>query len=139
MDLAALTFLLAPISDEFALTGAESGALASLSFAGMIVGASLAGVLADRFGRRPVFTMSMLVWGFASLVAAVSWDVTSLLVCRFFIGIGMGAEFPVAQALLSEFIPAKNRGKYLGWLEGFWPIGFIACGVLSLILVPWLG
>ncbi|MQA07825.1 MAG: MFS transporter [Pseudonocardiaceae bacterium] len=139
MDLAALTFILDPISAEFSLTGTQSGLLASLSFAGMVVGASTAGMLADRFGRRPVFVTSMLCWGFASLVAAFSWDLTSLLVCRFFIGVGMGAEFPVAQSLLSEFVPARSRGKYLGFLEGFWPIGFITCGAVSLLVVPAFG
>lgn len=139
IDLAALTFVLAPISSEFGLTGTQAGLLASMSFAGMAVGASTAGALADRFGRRPVFTTSMLCWGIASLVAALSWDLTSLLVARFFIGVGMGAEFPVAQTMLAEFIPARTRGKYLGFLEGFWPIGFISCGVISLVVVPSLG
>jgi len=139
IDLAALTFVLAPISKEFHLSLTQAGLVASLSFAGMVVGASGAGMLADRFGRRPVFVTSMIVWGLASFGAAASWDLSSLLVFRFFIGLGMGAEFPVAQALLSEFIPASHRGKYLGWLEGFWPIGFIACGALSVVFVPWLG
>lgn len=139
MDLAALTFVLAPISSEFALTAWQAGMLASGSFVGMAVGASTAGALADRFGRRPVFTTSMLCWGLASFVAAFSWDFTSLLVCRFFIGFGMGAEFPVAQSLLAEFVPSKVRGRYLGYLEGFWPLGFITCGAVSLVLVPTLG
>ena len=103
------------------------------------VGASTAGALADKYGRRPVFATSMLVWGAASLLAALLWDLTSLLVARLFIGVGMGAEFPVAQSLLSEFIPAGARGKYLGFLEGFWPLGFISCGALSLLIVPTLG
>lgn len=139
IDLAALTFVLAPISSEFSLNGTQSGLLASSSFVGMVVGASTAGALADRYGRRPVFTTSMICWGIASLFAAVSWDLTSLLVARFFIGVGMGAEFPVAQSLLSEFIPAGSRGKYLGFLEGFWPIGFISCGAISLLIVPTMG
>ncbi|MQA05202.1 MAG: MFS transporter [Streptosporangiales bacterium] len=139
MDLAALTFVLAPISSEFALTAWQAGMLASGSFVGMAVGASTAGALADRFGRRPVFTTSMLCWGLASFIAAFSWDFTSLLICRFFIGFGMGAEFPVAQSLLAEFVPSKVRGRYLGYLEGFWPLGFITCGAVSLVLVPTLG
>jgi MFS transporter, putative metabolite:H+ symporter len=139
IDLAALTFILAPMSAEFSLTDTQAGLLASVSFIGMVVGASSAGALADRYGRRPVFATSMLVWGAASLLAALSWDLTSLLVARFFIGVGMGAEFPVAQSLLSEFIPAGSRGKYLGFLEGFWPLGFISCGALSLLIVPTLG
>ena len=139
VDLAALTFVLAPISKEFDLSLTQAGLLASVSFAGMVIGAGAAGILADRFGRRPVFVTSMIVWGLASFGAAASWDLTSLLAFRLLIGIGMGAEFPVAQALLSEFIPASHRGRYLGWLEGFWPIGFIACGALSVVIVPWLG
>lgn len=139
MDLAALTFILAPISSDFNLSGTMAGALATVSFGGMIVGASFAGVLGDRFGRRPVFTTSMIVWGVGSLVAALSWDLSSLLVARLLIGLGMGAEFPVAQAMLSEFVPARNRGKFLGWLEGFWPIGFIVCGALALFMVPSIG
>lgn len=139
MDLAALTFVLAPISSEFSLSGTQAGLLASASFVGMAIGASTAGALADRFGRRPVFTNSMLCWGIASFVAAFTWDFTSLLVARFFIGLGMGAEFPVAQSLLAEFVPSKVRGRYLGYLEGFWPIGFIVSGAVSLAIVPSLG
>lgn len=139
MDLAALTFILAPISEEFGLSGAGAGALASMSFAGMIVGASCAGYLADRWGRRPVFATSMIVWGLGSLGAALAQDLTFLLVCRFVIGLGMGAEFPVAQAMLSEFVPARSRGRLLGWLEGFWPVGFIVCGVLAFVVVPVFG
>jgi putative MFS transporter len=139
VDLAAITFVLAPISSEFSLTKTQAGLVGSVSFIGMAFGASIAGALADRYGRRPVFTTSMICWGIASLVAAFSWDLTALLVARFFIGVGMGAEFPVAQALLSELIPARSRGKYLGFLEGFWPIGFISCGAISLLIVPTLG
>ncbi len=139
IDLAALTFVLSPISDAFSLTKTQAGLVASVSFLGMVFGASFAGALADRFGRRPVFTTSMIVWGIASLGAALSWDLTALLVARFFIGLGMGAEFPVAQSLLSEIIPAHSRGKYVGFLEGFWPIGFIASGALSLLIVPTFG
>lgn len=139
MDLAALTFILGPISEEFNLNPATAGALASVSFAGMIFGASFAGALGDRFGRRPVFTTSMIVWGLGSLGAALAQDVSFLIACRFVIGLGMGAEFPVAQAMLTEFVPSRSRGRLLGWLEGFWPIGFILCGVLALFIVPTFG
>jgi MFS transporter, putative metabolite:H+ symporter len=139
IDLGSLTFLLASITAEFGLSGGQAGLLASASFAGMFVGASTAGMLADRFGRKVVFQYSMVVWGTASLLCAVSWNWESLLVFRFLLGLGMGAEFPMGQALLSEFIPSKKRGQYIGWLEGFWPVGFITAGVLSLVLVPFLG
>lgn len=139
VDLAMITFVLAPISTEFGLSGGQSGLLASASFAGMLIGASVAGMLADRIGRKAVFQWSMVVWGTASILAGLSWDLTSLLVFRFVLGLGMGAEFPIAQSLVSEFIPAKQRGRYIAYLEGFWPLGFIAAGVLAYVLVPLAG
>lgn len=138
-DLAMITFVLAPISEEFGLGAAGAGAVASSGFAGMLLGASTAGVLADRFGRRVVFQYSMVLWGAASLLMAFSWDFWSLIFFRFLIGCGMGAEFPVAQSLVSEFIPSRHRGRYIAWLEGFWPLGFVLAGVLSLIIVPTIG
>jgi MFS transporter, putative metabolite:H+ symporter len=139
IDLASLTFVLAPISDEFGLSAGQAGLLASASFAGMFVGATTAGMLADRFGRKVVFQTSMIVWGLASLLLALSWNWESVLLFRFLLGLGMGAEFPMGQALVSEFMPSKKRGQYIGFLEGFWPIGFITAGALSLVLVPTLG
>jgi len=136
IDLASLTFVLAPITDEFGLSAGQAGLLASASFGGMFIGASVGGMLADRFGRRMIFQTSMIVWGTASLLLALSWNWESLMIFRFILGLGMGAEFPVAMSLVSEFIHSKKRGQYIAWLEGFWPLGFITAGVLALILVP---
>jgi MFS transporter, putative metabolite:H+ symporter len=139
IDLASLTFVLAPISDEFGLSGGQTGLLASASFAGMFVGATTAGMLADRFGRKVVFQTSMILWGSASLLLALSWNWESLMIFRFLLGLGMGAEFPIGLSLVSEFMPSEKRGQYIGFLEGFWPIGFITAGALSLVLVPTVG
>lgn len=131
IDLGALTFLLTPISREFGLSPTQTGLVGSATFAGMFLGAVGAGMLADRFGRLAVFKYSIIVWGCASLLLACSWDFASLASFRFLLGIGMGAEFPVAAALLSEFMPSTKRGRYVALMEGTWPIGFILAGVLS--------
>lgn len=136
MDLAMMTFVLAPISTDFKLDAAASGFLGSASLAGMVIGAGGAGMLADRIGRKLVFQSSMIMWGFFSILCAFAPDLNALVVFRFLLGIGIGAEFPIGQSLVSEFIPAKQRGKYIALLEGFWPIGFIVAGVVSLILIP---
>ncbi|MEH1016250.1 MFS transporter [Micromonospora sp. CPCC 206060] len=139
IDLAAITFLLGPISKEFGLTTAQAGLLGSASFAGMFVGAVSAGALADRFGRRRVFQYSIVVWGLASLGLVFAGNLPSLLTLRFALGVGMGAEFPVAAALLAEFMPAARRGRYAALLEGAWPLGFIVAGVLAYLIVPATG
>ena len=139
MDLAMMTFLLAPISNTFKLSPGQAGFLGSASLAGMAFGAVLAGILADRFGRKAVFQVSMIMWGIAAILCSIAWSYDSLLIFRFVLGFGMGAEFPIAQSMVSEIIPATHRGKYIALLEGFWPLGFILAGVVAYLLVPVAG
>ncbi|MDR4305424.1 MFS transporter [Chelatococcus sambhunathii] len=131
IDLGSLTFLLGSIKTEFKLSTAQAGFLSSMSFVGMFLGAALSGMAADRFGRKVVFQISMLFWGLGSLWCYFAPDPTSLGYARLLLGFGMGMEFPVALAIVSEFVPTAKRGRYLAILEGFWPLGFIAAGLLS--------
>jgi MFS transporter, putative metabolite:H+ symporter len=135
MDLGALTFVLGSIRQTFQLSTAEAGLLSSMSFIGMFVGAASAGVLADRFGRARVFQVSMIFWGLGSLFCGLSPTVTLLGASRLLLGFGMGMEFPVAQSMVSEMIPAANRGRYIALLEGFWPLGFIVSGLLCYVVL----
>ncbi|NWA06414.1 MFS transporter [Pseudomonas gingeri] len=139
MDLAMMTFLLGSIKAEFALSSAQAGLLASSSFFGMVLGASLSGMLADRFGRKPVFQWSIVLWGLASYLCSTAQTVEMLTLFRILLGIGMGMEFPIAQSMLSELIPTKRRGRYIALMDGFWPLGFVAAGVLSYFLLPLVG
>lgn len=131
LDLGALTFVLGSIRTEFQLSTAQAGLLSSMSFLGMFVGAASAGLLADKFGRTRVFQVSMIFWGAGSILCGLSPDVTTLSLARVLVGLGMGMEFPVAQSMVSEIIPAKSRGRYIALLEGFWPIGFVCSGLLT--------
>jgi putative MFS transporter len=139
MDLGIMTFVLGSIKTEFALSTAQAGLLASSSFLGMLLGAAIAGMLADRFGRKPVFQVSMIFWGVGSLLCGFATDVTWLMVFRILLGFGMGMEFPIGLSMVSEIVPSKSRGKYVAILEGFWPLGFIAAGVLAYFALPLTG
>src|SRR6202000_1835912 len=131
MDLGALTFVLGPIKQSFGLSTSEAGILSSMSFLGMFLGAASAGLLADRFGRTRVFQVSMIFWGLGSIFCGLAPGVQTLAAARVLLGFGMGMEFPVAQSMVSEMIPAGQRGRYLAILEGFWPLGFICSGLLA--------
>ncbi|SPK76784.1 putative transporter, Major facilitator superfamily (MFS_1) (plasmid) [Cupriavidus taiwanensis] len=139
MDLGLMTFVLGSIKAEFGLSAAQAGLLASSSFLGMFLGAAIAGLLADRFGRKPVFQVSMIFWGVGSLMCGLADSVTSLMIYRVLLGFGMGMEFPIGLSMVSEIVPAKSRGKYVAVLEGFWPIGFITAGALTYLLLPVIG
>lgn len=139
MDLGLMTFVLGSIKAEFGLSAAQAGMLASSSFLGMFLGAAIAGLLADRFGRKPVFQVSMIFWGVGSLMCGLADNVTALMLYRVLLGFGMGMEFPIGLSMVSEIVPAKSRGKYVAILEGFWPIGFIAAGAVTYLLLPVIG
>ena len=139
IDVALLTFLLGSLIVEFGLTPEQAGLLAAMTFLGQLVGNLLAGTSADLFGRKWVFQITMLIWGVASLLAATSWSINALMFFRFLIGIGVGGEAPVAQAMVSEFVPASVRGKYIAIMEGFWAVGFVLSGTISYFLLPYLG
>lgn len=139
VDLATMTFVLGSIKNEFGLSSAEAGMLGSASFAGMAAGALCSGAAADRFGRKPVFQVSMIVWGIGSLLCASATNATSLGIFRLVLGIGMGMELPLAQTLLSEFIPARSRGRYLAMMDGNWPLAFISAGLLSYFVLDAYG
>ena len=139
MDLGMMTFILGSIKTVFGLSTVQTGLLGSASFLGMFLGAATSGMLADRFGRRVVFQWSMVLWGAGSFLCATANDAVTLMLFRMLLGFGMGMEFPIGQAMLSEIMPAKQRGRYVALLEGFWPIGFICAGLLAYFLLPMWG
>ncbi|MEM5435677.1 MFS transporter [Paraburkholderia diazotrophica] len=139
VDLGTMTFVLGSIKTEFGLSSATAGLVASASFFGMVLGAAVAGLFADRFGRRPVFQWSMVLWGLASYLCSTAHSVEALIVYRVLLGIGMGMEFPIAQTLLSEFVPTASRGRLVALMDGFWPLGFITAGCVSFVVLPQFG
>ncbi len=105
----------------------------------MVAGAAVAGLLADRFGRRPVFQWSRVLWGVASYLCSTAHSVEALIGYRVLLGSGMGMEFPVAQALLSEFVPTASRGRLIALMDGFWPLCFITAGIATYLVLPGFG
>ncbi|MEK6349626.1 MAG: MFS transporter [Burkholderia sp.] len=84
----------------------------SVTFIGMMVGAWLSGVMGDRYGRRFCYQFNLLIYGLASLAAALAPSIYWLIVFRLVMGVGMGAEIVVGYGTLSEFIPPTWRGRF---------------------------
>ncbi len=85
----------------------------SATFVGMMLGSFAAGFFsATRYGRRFTYQFNLLVFGLASLAASVAPDMTILIACRFVMGFGLGAENVVGYATMTEFVPARSRGKW---------------------------
>lgn len=136
MDIGLISFIMAALAKEWSLTGGELSLLGSVGFVGMAFGASLGGLLADRIGRRQVFALTLLVYGIATGLSALSTGLAMLIIFRFIVGLGLGAELPVASTLVSEFAPRRIRGRVVVALESFWAVGWLAAATIGFFVVP---
>lgn len=136
MDVGLVSFILAALASQWSLSPGQLSAIASVGFVGMAVGAGLGGLLADRIGRRQVFALTLLVYGLATGASALVTGVGLLLVLRFLVGLGLGAELPVASTLVSEYAPARIRGRVVVALEAFWAVGWLLAAVIGYLVVP---
>jgi putative MFS transporter len=136
MDVGLISFVIAQLSVTWQDEAALLPWVASAGFIGMAIGASLGGLLADRLGRRQVFALTLLVYGLATGVSALAWSVGALIALRFVVGLGLGAELPIASTLVSEFAPARIRGRIIVILESFWAVGWTAAALIGYFVVP---
>ncbi|WP_222268680.1 MFS transporter [Modestobacter marinus] len=136
MDVGLISFVMAALVTQWSLSTTELSWISSIGFVGMALGATLGGLLADRIGRRQVFALTLLVFGVATGAAALSWSIGALLVFRFLIGLGLGAELPVASTLVSEYAPARVRGRLVVALEAFWAVGWVLAALIGYLVVP---
>ncbi|MFP7834981.1 MFS transporter [Marisediminicola sp. LYQ134] len=136
MDVGLISFVIAQLAVVWSAEASELSWVASAGFLGMAIGASLGGLLADRLGRRQVFALTLLVYGVATGLSALSWSVGVLILLRFVVGLGLGAELPVASTLVSEFAPARIRGRVIVILESFWAVGWTAAALIGFFVVP---
>lgn len=135
MDVGLISFVGAALAVEWSLTRTEQSWLLSIGFIGMALGATLGGRLADRYGRRTVFAATMVLYGLATGASAFVTGLAVLLLLRFVVGLGLGAELPVASTLVSELSPTKIRGRMVVILEAFWAVGWILAALLGYFVV----
>ena len=135
MDVGLISFIVAALAQQWGLTDTERSWIISIGFVGMSIGATVGGLLADKIGRRMVFALTLLVYGVATGASALVTGVGMLLVLRFIVGLGLGAELPVASTFVSEFAPKNIRGRVIVWLEAFWALGWIAAALIGYFVV----
>lgn len=80
---------------------------------GAAIGAVLIGYVTDRIGRKTMLMFNFMLFVVSALLSALSWNVYSLCVFRFLVGFGVGSDYPVCAAYLSEMSPNQSRGKLM--------------------------
>jgi MFS transporter, putative metabolite:H+ symporter len=116
-----------------------NAAFVMMTFVGMVIGAFLSGILGDRFGRRFSYQINLAIFGLASLAGALAPNMFWLIVFRFIMGIGLGAELAIGYATISEFAPAAKRGRQIAMLSLLANISLFASALLGLAIIPRFG
>ncbi len=119
---------------QYDLNGTTLKLLLASSFVGMFIGAAALGRLADRIGRRRAFLFNLVWFSLWTLIGAFSPTPWFLVVTRFLAGVGIGAEYPVADAYLSDVLPKSHRGRLAAWAYTCSFVAVPALGFLSLAL-----
>ncbi len=131
MQVLAVGFTGTSIAKTFGLSVGEALQTGTLFFFGMLIGAALFGRLADKYGRRRVLLVTVACDAVFGLLSVFAPSFTLLLTLRFLTGMAVGGTLPVDYAMMAEFLPARNRGRWLVMLEGFWAIGTVVIALAA--------
>jgi putative MFS transporter len=139
MDQGMVSGVIASIGTDWALTTTQLGLLGSAGTLGMVLGAALSGIAADRWGRRTVILFTLLLFSLGSALCGFAVNFEMLLICRVITGFGLGGELPAASTLVSELSPLAKRGRNVIILESFWAWGWIAAALVAYLAIPVFG
>jgi MFS transporter, putative metabolite:H+ symporter len=134
----AATVLGATLRSGFSTMG-QNAEFVSVTFLGMMLGSFLTGFLGDQYGRRFTYQANLAVFGLASIAATFSPSMTVLILLRFVMGVGLGAENVVGYATMTEFVPPQARGKWLGIISVFVVAGLPITALLGTLIIPRFG
>src|SRR3984885_7935672 len=98
-------------AQTLSLSSANLGAIASFYVVGAVIGALVFGWITDRFGRRLVFYVTLIVYLTGVMLSAFAWDFWSFACFRMLTGLGIGGEYAAVNSAIDELIPAKYRGR----------------------------
>lgn len=122
------------LKTEYGLGGTALQLLMASSFLGMFIGAAAFGRIADRIGRRRAFLLNLVWFSVWSIIGAIAPNPLMLVGARFMAGIGVGAEYPVADSYLSDVLPKDHRGRLAAWAYTCSFLAVPALGFLTLSL-----
>lgn len=134
--------VLTPLANDFGLLGADGsvvpGAVSLIWlvwFAGLMAGATAFGWLADRFGRKRLFVVTLVMYSIATVVSALSPTFGVFLAFRFITAMGVGGQYSAVTSAIAEFMPARRRGAATAATMNFWSIGGLAAGLIGLFFL----
>jgi MFS transporter, AAHS family, 4-hydroxybenzoate transporter len=138
-DTLAISYVAPVIAGAWKLPKEAFGPIFSAHYVGAAIGAAVFGMLADRWGRRPVIIGSTTLFGVGALMTMLTHDFSSLLIVRFLTGVGLGGALSTVIALVAEYAPARHRATLVSVMYAAFPLGGVVAGPLAAYLIPNFG
>jgi len=132
-------FAIPGIAKEFGAKPAQLGLIGSMTLLGMCLGSFMWGYIADKVGRKPAFTLTLLMFSILCGVCGLAPSIGFLYGARFLMGMGIGGSIPVDASILAEFAPARIRGYSGGALPIAWPVSTFIASSTALFVLPRYG
>jgi MFS family permease len=138
-DLLILGFMMRTIAADLHLTPTQGASLVTATLAGAVLGGIGFGILSDRLGRVRVLTWSIVLFAVFTFLCALAQGYWDLLAYRTVAGIGLGGEFGIGMALVTEAWPAAKRARATSYVAVGWQAGVLAAAILTPLLLPAIG
>lgn len=138
-DVLAIAFAAPEIAKDWDLSPDRLGVLFSAGLAGMMIGSILLAPQADRYGRRAIILVCLVIVSIGMLASAAAQTLTQLLILRFFTGVGVGAMLPGINTMVAEYSSDRRRQLAISLLQTGYPLGAIFAGIISAFLIAEFG
>ncbi|WP_414041334.1 MFS transporter [Acidithiobacillus sp. M4-SHS-6] len=134
-DLSIMAIVLILLKPQWHLGPTLLGLLGTAALVGALIGGLFGGIIADRYGRKTVYLIDIAAFFFAALLSGFAWDIMSLVILRFILGLGVGADYPLSSTYIAEFMPKNKRGSAMTWIFGLWMGGALLSSLVGLVLL----
>lgn len=131
-----IAIALSILQPQFEMSALMAGLVGASTLIGMFIGGTVFGYITDLVGRKKMFIIDLVVVIVVSVLQFYAADVVQLLILRLILGIALGADYPIAGALMAEFSPRKQRGALLGGLVGLWFVGYSVSYLFGYLMIP---
>jgi MFS family permease len=138
-DLILFTFLIIPIGNELQLSQLTLSYALGVSLAATAVGGVIFGILSDRYGRKTVLQLTIIIYSMGTFLCGLANSWETLILFRIITGLGVGGEWATGQTYIGETFPAKLRARYGSFMQTGAPLGILLASVVGGFLAPSIG
>ena len=134
-----IAYVMPSLRAEWGLSPLQVGTIISAGYGGQFFGSFLLGPAAERFGRMPVFNVSVVLMCLLSVACALAPDREVFLGLRFLEGVAIGGALPVCISYVNELAPTPTRGRYFSLFQFIMVSGYSLASIASAYVIPAFG